>query len=69
MGATERDLMERDRDFAAMGELDARQMRALATRALLRAYGEAPVNAERAWEFAQFAADMLRASLPPKESL
>lgn len=64
---TERDLMERDRDYAAMGEFDARTLRAMAARALIRAYGTAPVNPEQAYEFAQFAADMLRASLPKRE--
>lgn len=66
-GMSERDLMERDREYAAMGWITPDCMRDMAAKALLRGYGILKTDPKRAWEFAQFAADMLRASMPAKE--
>lgn len=63
MALTERDQMERDRDYAAMGYLSPECMRDMAAKALLRGYGILKTDPNRAWEFMQFAADMQRASL------
>lgn len=67
MGATERDLMERDRDYAAMGLLPPDAMRDLAGKAAIRAYGILNYDPVKAWELLQYAADMMRASLPQRE--
>lgn len=67
MALTERDQMERDRDYAAMGYLSPECMRDMAAKALLRGYGILKTDPTRAWEFMQFAADMQRASLPKRE--
>lgn len=63
---TERELMAMDRNYAAMGEFSAKDLRDMATKALLRAYGIANYDPEKAWELMQYAADMQRASLPTK---
>lgn len=60
---TEQDLMERDREYAAMGWITPDCMRDIAAKALLRGYGILKTDPSRAWEFIQFAADMQRASL------
>lgn len=56
--------MEKAREDMACRYISPPHAITMATRALLMAYGEAPVRPERAADLAQFAADMLRASLP-----
>lgn len=68
-GMSERDLMERDREYAAMGWLSPDCMRDMAAKAALRGYGILKTDPERAWEFLQFSADLQRASLPEREAL
>ena len=67
MGMTELEMMERDREYAAIGWLSPDCMRDMAAKALLRGYGILKTDPKRAWEFIQFAADLQRASLPQKE--
>lgn len=64
---TEQEQLERHRDYAAMGDLDPDSMRRLAADATIRAWTVIRTEPERAWLLLQFAADMLRASMPAKE--
>lgn len=64
---TERESMERDRDYAAMGLLPPDAMRDCAVQHLLKGYGCVNSDPVMAWERIQLAADLLRASLPTKE--